>query len=155
MIVIGADTSLGDAIVPALAPESGELRVFISDPDRVASFRTRAKVAVGDLSDGTHVGGASIGAFCAVVLASSAHDTRERTFAATPEAVFAQWADGLSDAGVRRVIVVGTAAEVPERNPLAVADDYRFVDTSRRSAEEIAARVAELEAATLQGPEDA
>jgi putative NADH-flavin reductase len=147
VIVIGADTPLGEVIVPALDPKSGELRVFVSDPERGQMYRGLAKVAVGDLSDGSHVGGASIGAFCAVVVAGAAHDDRERSFARTVDDVFAQWEDGLSDAGVARVIVVGSAQEVPVPDPLRHFDDYRRIDTTGRSNESIAAEVAEMEAA--------
>lgn len=147
MIVIGADSGLGEAIVPALAPQSREVRVFVSDPDRGVTYRSVAKVAVGDLSDGTHVGGAAIGAFCAVVVAAAAHDDRERSFATTPATVFAQWADGLSDAGIQRVIVVGTPEQIPDPDPLQAVGDYRFVDTTGHSDAATAGRVAELEAA--------
>ena len=63
VIVVGADTDLGRAIVPALRPASGEIRLFASDAEAVAGYRSFAKVAVGDVSDGTHVGGAAFGRF--------------------------------------------------------------------------------------------
>ena len=72
VLVIGADTDLGHAIVPALRPASGEVRLFASDAAAVARYRGVAKVAVGDISDGTHVGGAATGAFCAIVIAAAA-----------------------------------------------------------------------------------
>jgi len=153
VIVIGADTPMGNAVVPALRPRSGEVRVFGTDPDAGERLRGMAKVAVGDLSDGSHVGGAAIGAFCAVVIAAAAHDGRERYFAATPQAVFARWADGLSDAGISRIVAVGCPDEVPEPDPLiGAAPEYVFVDTTGKSRETIAAEVAGLEAATSLDP---
>ncbi len=107
VIVIGADTDLGHALVSALRPAAAELRLFASDPDDIAPYRSFAKVAVGDISDGSHVGAAATGAFCAVVIAAAAHDQREHYFAADPDELFAQWAEGLADAGIGRIIVVG------------------------------------------------
>jgi nucleoside-diphosphate-sugar epimerase len=148
VIVIGADTQIGHAIVPALRPASGELRLFASDPDAVAAYRPFAKVAVGDISDGSHVGAAAIGAFCAIVIAAAAHDDRERYFAAGPDELFAQWADGLADAGVTRIIVVGNPDEIPRPNPLeATSSDYHHADTRNRNLEDIATVVAQLESA--------
>lgn len=150
VIVIGADTAVGAEIVATLRPKSGEIRVFISDPDAADRYRGIAKVAIGDLSDGTHVGGAAIGAFCAVAILAAAGDNRERHFAATPAAVLLQWADGLQDAGLSRVIAVGTAAELPQPNPLAsAAAQYGFVDTAGKHLSAIAEEVAALEAANL------
>jgi hypothetical protein len=148
VIVIGADTAVGAAIVAALEPASGEIRVFVTDPGRGEQYRNVSKVAVGDLSDGSHVGGAAIGAFCAIAITAAASDGRERYFAADPAAVLAQWADGLSDAGVGRVITVGRADDLPHPNPLAlVAAQHGFVDTSGKDIGAIAAEVARLESA--------
>ena len=151
VIVIGADTPHGADIVAALRPASGELRVFVTDPDASETYRNATKVAVGDVSDGSHVGGAAIGAFCAVAIVAAASDERERHFAANVAAVLAQWADGLRDAAVGRVIAVATAEDIPEPNPLiAVADEYGFVEISGKDATAVAAEVARLEsAATL------
>ena len=148
VLVIGADTKLGHAIVPALQPASGEIRVFASDADAVAAYRSFAKVAVGDISDGSHVGGAAIGAFCAIVIVAAAHDKRERHFARDAEELFAQWADGLADAGIRRVIVVGRQEQLPRNVHLdAIGAEYIFVSTSGRDADAILADVADAEAA--------
>lgn len=146
VIVIGADTPQGQVIVPALQPESGELRVFVSDPVAAEQFRRIAKVAVGDVSDGTHVGGAAIGAFCAVAIAAAAHDARERAFATGPASVLEQWAYGLNDAGIQRIIVVARPEELPQPNPLrTTAPEYYFVDASTNSPAEVATIVAEAE----------
>ena len=148
VIVIGADTPHGAAIVATLQPASGELRVFVTDPDAGETYRNASKVAVGDVSDGSHVGGAAIGAFCAVAVVAAATDGRERHFATDTPAVLAQWADGLRDAGVRRVIAVGKTEDIPETNPLTtVATQYGFVETSGRDTAAIAAEVARLESA--------
>jgi nucleoside-diphosphate-sugar epimerase len=148
VIVIGADTDLGHALVSALRPAAAELRLFASDPDDIAPYRSFAKVAVGDISDGSHVGAAATGAFCAVVIAAAAHDQREHYFAADPDELFAQWAEGLADAGIGRIIVVGAPAEVPRPDPLTRAtDDYHHVDTSNRTVEEVVTVVVELDAA--------
>jgi hypothetical protein len=112
VIVIGADTPEGAAILPTLEPASGEVRMFVTDPDTGTALRNRGKVAIGDVSDGSHVGGAALGAFCAVAIARAACDQRERSFADSAADVFAQWADGLHDAGITRIIFVATGAEV-------------------------------------------
>lgn len=147
VIVIGADTEAGRAIVPALQPSSGEIRLFVTDEAVGEDYRLLHKVAVGDVSDGSHVGGAAIGTFCAVVVASAAHDDRERHFAPTPGAVFAQWADGLKDAAVGRIIVVGRPDEIPNPDPLAATGaQYIMVETTGRDLTDMAAQVAAAEA---------
>ena len=146
VIVIGADTELGAAIVAALSPRSSGLRVFVTDPDIGETFRGQAKVAVGDVSDGSHVGGAAMGAFCAVVVAEAASDLRERAFADTPDAVFEQWADGLGDAGIARIIVVGDRTNLPQPDPLEPIAEHLVVDTRGRTIDEIREQVKALEA---------
>lgn len=146
VIVIGADTELGHAIVPALRPASGEIRLFASDADAVARYRDFAKIAAGDISDGTHVGGAAIGAYCAIAITTAAYDERERYFASSPDELFAQWADGLADAGIERMIVVGP--QPPATGPLSrVSRDYLVVDTAGKPPAEIATAVAAAEGA--------
>jgi hypothetical protein len=148
VLVIEADTDLGHAIVPALRPASGEVRLFASDAAAVARYRGVAKVAVGDISDGTHVGGAATGAFCAIVIAAAAHDERERYFAAGTRELFRQWADGLAESGISRVIVVGDPPQVPEPDPLStVCADYHLVATANRTIDAVIAEVTTLEAA--------
>ncbi len=146
VIVIGADTELGHAIVPALRPASDEIRLFASDDAAVTQYRPFAKVAVGDISDGSHVGGAALGAFCAVVIAAAAHDERERFFAATPDELFAQWADGLEEAGISRVIVVGAAGELPDPIRLdRIGAEYVLIDTAEKDLATIAGEVSAAE----------
>jgi hypothetical protein len=105
VIVVGADTPLGRLTIDRLDGTVGELRAFVSDAREAETLRERGvKVAVGDVSDGSHVGGAATNAFCAVLLADAAVDDRERSFANDPPAVVAAWMDALAEAGVRRVI---------------------------------------------------
>lgn len=147
VILIGADTPEGAAILPALQPASGEVRLFVSDPDIGGGLRSHGKVAVGDVSDGSHVGGAAIGAFCAVAIARAASDHRERSFADTPAAVFGQWADGLREAGIGRVIFVATADELVAGEALRrVAPEFAVVDAGL-PIEQLAMTVAALEQA--------
>lgn len=106
-IVIGADTPEGVRILEALTERDGDLRAFVSTPEARAKLLARGiPTANGDVSDGTHVGSAASGAFCAVCISTATHDDRERSFGKTPDAVVAQWADGLKDAGIPRIIWV-------------------------------------------------
>ena len=145
VIVVGADTPQGRAIVPALTPASGEVRLFVSDPGVADELRAIGKVAVGDISDGTHVGGAAIGAFCAVLVAEAAHDDRERHFASSPRLVFSQWADGLKDAGVGRIIFVAGAADAAISDKLASAAPEFVVVPADRDPADVATEVSGLE----------
>ena len=142
VIVIGADTPLGRATMDALLPRDGEVRAFVSSPDAAAQLRNRGvKVALGDISDGSHVGGAALNAFCAVMIEQAATDERERSFAATPAAVVAAWIEGLNDAGVARTILVGSVAA----DGSELAAEFARIDPSHRSLDEVAAEVARLE----------
>lgn len=144
VIVIGADTEVGEAVVDALLPRQGEVRAFVTEAARGAGLKERgAKVAVGDVSDASHVGGASLNAFTAVVIAEAARDGRERAFAADPEAVFAAWAEGLADASVKRAIWVGSDA--PPAAVLRAVEDLTVVTTRGRSAARAAEEVAALD----------
>ncbi len=148
VIVVGADTRVGAATVDALASRVGELRAFVTDPDHGESLKSRGvKVAVGDVSDGSHVGGAALRAFCAVLIGQAAGDDRERSFAGTPEAVVTAWADGLRDAGVARIIWVGDAS-LPNATDLLAgsAREVFSVATDDTSPERAAAAIARLEA---------
>lgn len=121
VIVIGADTPAGDAIVDALLPEAVEVRVFISDEDRTTEFKERGtKVATGDVSDASHVEGAAMRCFCAVMVVDAAEDDRTRSFANDPETTLAGWANAVRASGVTRVIWVGPPdrlADLPSSVP--------------------------------------
>lgn len=147
VIVVGADTPHGRAILPALAPASGEIRCFVSDPKVAEELRAIGKVAVGDVSDGTHVGGAAIGAFCAVLIAQAAHDDRERHFAASPERLFSQWADGLKEAGVSRIIFVAGLVDVAAAESLRNAAPEFATVRADIGPVELATEVSRLEQA--------
>lgn len=146
VIVIGADTTAGAAVIDALLPRDGEVRAFVSDvPTGLALKEREAKVAIGDISDGSHVGGASLNTFCAVVIGEAAIDARERSFAADPASVVAAWAEGLTDAAVTRVIVVDHP-DVPTGALEDVAPEYAVVAGDQEAAV-IAQEVRQLEGA--------
>ncbi len=105
VIVIGADTPEGPAVVEALVKRAFEVRAFITDPALSNQLRTSgAKVATGDISDGTHVEAAAMGCFCAVVMAGAAKDDRERFFVADATDLHRIWLDALANAEVSRII---------------------------------------------------
>lgn len=113
VIIVGADVPVGELIVEAVAPAAAEVRAFISDGERADEFKQRgAKVAVGDVSDHSHVEGACLHCFCAILIMEAAADSRERSFASEARAVFGGWGRAVAAAGVRRVIWVGSAAEL-------------------------------------------
>ncbi len=127
VIVIGADTATGRRVVEALRGREGEVRVFVTDPADAKKFKVLGtKVAIGDVSDGSHIGDAALNCFGAVALAASARDDRERSFAASPGAVYDAWAEGLGDAGVQRVIWVGDA--IPSSITSVVAESISVPD---------------------------
>lgn len=144
VVVIGADTPLGAATMDALLPRPGEVRAFVTSPEAAAALRGRGvKVALGDISDGSHVGGAALNAYCAVLIAEAAADDRERSFADTPQAVIAAWVDGLNDAAITRAIFV-TAD--PGMTALAgLHAEQAVVTTGGKSTAEVVAEVSRLE----------
>jgi nucleoside-diphosphate-sugar epimerase len=151
VIVIGADTETGAAIVAALVDQSAELRVFVSDPTSLVDLPGPVRVAVGDVSDGSHIGAAAHDAFCAVVIEEAAGDDRPRAFANDPAAVLAQWADGLSDAGVHRCIWVGsprTAARFRR-----IAPELAVVNPRGRTLKDVGAEVAAIDEAGRLDPD--
>ncbi len=144
VIVVGADTPGGAAVLDALLPRQGEVRAFVTDPAVGAALKQRkVKVAIGDVSDGSHVGGAALRSFCAIAVTEATHDERERSFASSPPAVIAAWAEGLRDAGVRRVIVLDDGAA--DITPLlTAAAEAGVVSAATPDAAQV---VADLEAA--------
>ena len=114
MIVIGADTEAGESILAAVSQSEREVRVFVTDEVRAQRMKALGyKVATGDVSDESHVEGAALRCFSAVLIAEAATDNRERSFADKPETVLKGWADAVANAGVRRVIWVADG-ETPE-----------------------------------------
>lgn len=150
VIVIGADTTLGPAIIEALLPRAGELRAFVTDVTTALRLKDLGvKVAVGDVSDASHVGGAALNTFCAVVLPEAAYDDRERAFASSATDVIAGWAEGLRDAGVTRAIYVAQPSG-DDSAIRAVVQEFALVDPTGAASSDIAAEVARLDdAATI------
>lgn len=147
VIVVGADTPLGSTVVGALLNDGAEVRAFVSDAEAAESLkRLGAKVALGDVSDATHLAGAAYRTFCAVLLSDAAHDGRERSFASTPAAVAEAWADGLASAGTRRAIWVGADTDAGEHIRNATPE-FASIDPKKLSAEEVIREVARLESA--------
>ncbi|NIQ53494.1 MAG: hypothetical protein GWN71_08665, partial [Gammaproteobacteria bacterium] len=58
-------------------------------------------VALGDVSDASHVGAACTNCFSVVLVQDAAHDDRERSFANDPPAVLGAWADAIDGARIR------------------------------------------------------
>lgn len=141
VIVVGADTPEGTAIVRGFLDPGREIRVFVSDEDAGERFRKLgAKVALGDVSDDSHIEAAATRCFTAVLVTSAIDDGRELAFATNRKQVVDRWA--MAVAGVKRVIWVD-GGEVPDVEPSEVAQ----VDPA---AEDLVARVLVLdEARTL------
>jgi putative NADH-flavin reductase len=108
VIVVGADTPIGERILERFMGSDRELRAFVTDPGVAPTWRAQGvKVAVGDVSDDTHLSGACLNCFSAVLVMTAAEDDRERAFASSPLAVLASWVRAAEAGGVRRVICVG------------------------------------------------
>ena len=113
LIVVGADTRAGQAILEPHDPRQREIRAFVSDEDIGLGLKSRGfKVAIGDVSDESHVEAASTRCFSAVLITEAATDSRERSFATTTDQVLTGWASAVSNSKVRRVIWV-TAGDPP------------------------------------------
>lgn len=107
VIVVGADTDWGAAIIELLVSPGREVRAFVSDPAVGAALKVQGvKTAVGDVSDASHVAGACMRCFSAVLVGAAAVDSRERAFASDERSVLRGWGEAASQAGVRRVIWV-------------------------------------------------
>lgn len=107
VMVVGADTVVGRRIVHALLEPDREVRAFVSDPAVAADLKDLGvKVALGDVSDASHVGAACTNCFSVVLVQDAAHDDRERSFASDPPAVLGAWAEAIDGARIRRAIWV-------------------------------------------------
>ncbi|HWL50674.1 MAG TPA: NAD(P)H-binding protein [Acidimicrobiia bacterium] len=116
VIVVGADTSQGRAVVKRLVEPGREVRAFVSDPDVGAELRELGvKVALGDVSDDSHVQGACMNCFTAVLITEAALDKRERSFATNERQVLEGWALAAAASGVTRVIWVHDGEPPPVR----------------------------------------
>jgi len=107
VIVVGGDTATGRAILEGMVEPGREVRAFVSDESQGTELKSLGiKVAVGDVSDDSHVEGASMRCFTAVLIGEAARDGRERSFASTESQVLQGWASAVSASGVSRVIWV-------------------------------------------------
>ncbi len=148
VIVIGADTPVGEAITAALTAREGEVRAFVSNTSAAPPLRSSGvKVAVGDISDGSHIEGAALGCFSAVVIPEAAFDHRERSFTDSPATTVATWLSALCDASIRRFIWLDDprVAAPTERSPSSTVEVV-VISTGRRPVAEIAAEVVRLDA---------
>ena len=143
VIVVGADTSQGRAVLEGLVEPGREVRAFVSDPIVGAELRDMGvKVALGDVSDDSHIQGACTNCFTAVLISEAARDQRERSFAANERQVLEGWAAAAAASGVTRVIWVHDGAPPPVRvrevrtvspehpdlvREVAALDDARFL----------------------------
>ena len=114
MIVVGADTKVGEALLERLDASAREIRVFVTDEARGLELKDAGfKVATGDVSDESHVEGAATRCFSAVLISEAAHDDRERSFADSAADVLEGWAKAVSNSKVTRVIWV-TDGDYPD-----------------------------------------
>jgi hypothetical protein len=151
VIVIGADTPVGEAITASLTARKGEVRAFVSNTSVALQLRNDgAKVAVGDISDGSHLEGAARGCFSAVVIPEAAFDSRERSFSDSPAATVATWLSALSDASIKRLIWLKDPRIAPPlaKSPRA-AVQVAIITTRGRSSAEIVSEVVRLDALAL------
>jgi len=127
VIVVGADTEAGLAVISELADPGREIRAFVSDPEIASDLKRRGvKVALGDVSDDSHVEAAALHCFTAVLVAEAARDNRERSFAENEPDVLAAWGRAVTNAQVSRVIWVydgvPPSIDVPEVATVSPAD---------------------------------
>ena len=126
VIVIGGDTTTGRAILEEMARPGREVRAFVSRASLGAELRKMGiKVAVGDVSDDSHIEAASMNCFTAIMIGEAAHDDRERSFAGSEFDVLQSWASAVSASGVSRVIWVqrGTPPDAQVRETAVVDPD--------------------------------
>lgn len=144
VIVIGADTVLGQTVATALTGRAGEVRAFVTDPAAAEPLRRAGiKVAVGDVSDDSHIQGAAHDAFSAVLIAEAASDDRERSFASSYDDVLRSWRQGVTEAGVKRIIWIG-----PDAVPSILVEtgmESASIDTSALSPEDVASEAVRLD----------
>lgn len=147
VLVVGADTVHGAAITRALERRDGERRAFVSDVATAEDLKSRSwKVAIGDVSDGSHVGGAALGAYSLILIPEAAFDTRERSFTSSPADTIQTWADAAAEAGVTRIIWLEDprveGAETGFRSRVA---EVGLVPTEGHDPSEIGEQVARLD----------
>ena len=142
VIVIGADTPLGEVVCDALSGRGGEVRAFVSDPQRMRRLRTRAvKVAVGDVSDSSHVAGAALGCFTAVLVGEAASDARERAFSDDPRGTIAVWIEAVAEASVQRLIWLGGSHDFDEARAREMIPEVTSISVTSQEPEAVASEV--------------
>ena len=142
VIVIGADTPLGEVVSAALSDRDGEVRAFVSDPQSIGRLRARSvKVAAGDVSDESHVAGAALGCFTAVLVGEAASDDRERAFSGDPRATVAGWVRAAAEASVHRLIWLGRADWFDTDAAQEAIPEVTSVSVARHDPEAVAAEV--------------
>lgn len=146
VIVVGADAAFGREIASALVGDGADVRAFVSDPDAAEDLKAEGvKVALGDLSDHSHLGAAATNTFCAVLLGDALGDGRELAFGRSTSEIVERWAEALAGAAIQRVIWVGPGP-VPE--PLGRSShDVSHVATSGADPAGVAAAVLAHESA--------
>lgn len=113
-MVVGADTERGRRITQRFLEPEREVRAFVTDPGVADDLKAGgAKVAIGDVSDDSHLAGACLNCFSVVLVADAAIDERTRSFAAAPDKVLEAWARAVDSADVRRVIWVLSGGSAP------------------------------------------
>ena len=131
-IVIGGDTESGRAILEGLNEPNREVRAFVTSESIGAELKSQGiKVAIGDVSDESHVEAAAMRCFSAILIVEAAADDRERSFLDSADEVTASWARAISMAGVTRAIWVndGDPVDTETREVAAVrADNPDLVD---------------------------
>ena len=133
VIVIGADTSSGESILEGLIEPNREIRVFVSDEQVASKMKEQGfKVALGDVSDESHIEAASTQCFTAILIGEAANDDRERSFIEESKEILAAWSRAISSSGVSRAIWV-IAGEPPKTDTKEVAtvdpDDPKLAET--------------------------
>lgn len=114
MMIVGADTELGLRLARTVTSPDREIRAFVSDPHTADHLRSLGvKVALGDVSDPTHIGAACTGVFTVVFVTEAAHDERVRDFIDNPATLIESWGEAAVEAGARRVIWVGDDPPAP------------------------------------------
>jgi hypothetical protein len=124
-------------VIDRLLHPDREVRAFVSDPATADRLKKRgAKVALGDLSDSSHVAGAALRCFTMVLIGPAADDGREIGFATDPAALFRGWVQAAEEARAQRIIWV-----TDEKTPASLIETAQ-VRVGDRVLDEIAEEVA-------------
>ena len=138
-IVVGADTPNGLAILDGLQEPLREVRAFVTDETLGVQLKERGfKVAIGDVTDESHVEAATMRCFTAILVTEAAVDERERSFIDEPGEIAESWARAVVASEVTRVIWVSDSeppsvgarevAQVSPSDPNLVEEVVRLDD---------------------------